>query len=116
MAYDKATAKFFSKVYQAREALRDKADKILEEYLDVAVQAKEAGDYETAMKTLQWLLEHMPADEGGKALVDTSIDKQKQIDKSGPTGPAIQIGIAIGGVGKAQKALPSVEVVDVTAK
>jgi hypothetical protein len=107
---NRENSRFFSKVYQAREALRDKADKILEEYLDIAVKAKEAGDYETAMKTLQWLLEHMPADEDGKALVDVSVDKQKQIVAAGPAGPAIQIGIAIGGV--KQKALPTIEVID----
>jgi hypothetical protein len=92
------TVGFFTKIQQAREALRDKADKIIEEYLDIAVQAKAAGDYETAYKALQWLIEHMPADEDGKGVVDTSVDKQKQ-QVAAPTGPAIQIGIKVGGTG-----------------
>lgn len=105
------TVGFFTKIQQAREALRDKADKIIEEYLDIAVQAKAAGDYETAAKALQWLIEHMPADEEGQSLVDTSVDKQKQQAQQ-QLGPAIQIGIAIGGANQAQKALPQAEIVD----
>lgn len=107
----------FPKARVARELLRDKAKQILEEYLDVAVKAKDAGDYETAYKSLQWLMEHMPQDEDGKGVVDTSVDKQKQIaDTSKPTGPQIQIGIAVGGIGHKQKALPQVTVETVDAE
>lgn len=95
----------FSKVQVAKDLLREKAQEILTEYLDVVQKAKDAGDYETAAKSLQWLIEHMPADAAGERLVDQSVDKKQQIVDRGPTGPAIQIGIAVGGVG--QKQLPA---------
>lgn len=95
---------FFSKVKVARELLREKSEEILREYLDIVQQAKVAGDYETAAKSMQWLIEHMPADEDGGRMVDQSIDKRQEVNQK-PTGPAIQIGIAVGGVGK-QLALP----------
>lgn len=101
--------KHFGKAAAIREMIRDHAQKIVEEYLDVAAKAKDAGDYETAQKALQWLMEHMPADEDGKTIVDVSVDKQKQIAAPQQTGPAIQIGIQVGGIGvTAQKALPQV--------
>lgn len=109
--------KFFNRVKIAREALREKAEEIIEEYLDVAMKAKDAGDYETAAKSLQWLIEHMPADDDGKGIVDTSVDKQKQQLVEKPAGPAIQIGIQVGGIGAGQQqpALPApkVEIIDV---
>lgn len=95
---------FFTKVAVARQLLREKSEDILNEYLDVITKAKEARDFETAAKALQWLLEHMPADENQERIVDISVDKKVQEIK-GPTGPGIQIGIMVGGAGKDQVAL-----------
>jgi phage terminase small subunit len=106
----------FSRVSAAREALRNRAEELINEYIDVAKQAKATGDYESAYKALQWLIEHLPKDENNERVVDRSADKddvqQKQI---GDTMPRIQIGIALGGVTKRTQALPSptVEVIDV---
>lgn len=102
----------FPKVKEARQVLKDRAVEILETYLQVCRDARDAGDYETAAKSLQWLIEHMPND-GGETVIDPSAAKPKVNDKALPTGPAIQIGIALGGVGQRQ-ALPPVEVIDVT--
>ncbi len=106
----------FSKVALARELLREQASKILEDYLEVVAKAKDAGDYETAAKALQWLIEHMPADEAGDRLVDVSVDKKQQQQIVQAPAP-VQIGIMVGGLGQ-QKALPKpkdkpiVEIVD----
>jgi hypothetical protein len=95
---------FFSKVKVARELLKEKAAEILEDYLDIVQKAKDAGDYETAAKSLQWLIEHMPEEEGHR-LVEVSVDKKQQVVEQGPKGPDIRIGIAVGGL-TSQKALP----------
>jgi hypothetical protein len=106
---------FFTKVKIARELLREKSEEILADYLDVVAKARDAGEYEVAAKSLQWLIEHMPADEDGKGLVDVSVDKKQQAVVQGPTGPTIQIGIQVGGLDKKQlpidkpKELPAVE-------
>jgi hypothetical protein len=101
---------FFTKIKAAREVLRDKADKILEEYLDTIQKAKDMGDYQTATKALQWLIEHMPEDEHGQRMIDAHVDKTK-VD-SRPSAPSVQIGIQLGGVGlpAATKELPEVTV------
>ena len=88
---------FFTKVRVARELLKEKSEDILKEYLDVVQQAKVAGDYESAYKALQWLIEHMPADDDGSRLVEQSVDKKQEASQQ-QTGPAIQIGIAVGGL------------------
>lgn len=96
---------FFTKVKVARELLRQKAEDIINEYMDVAAKAKDAGDYQTAAKALQWLIEHIPAEEDGTRIVDSSIDKQVapvQQDNR----PAIQIGIQVGGITPKQLAVP----------
>ena len=100
----------FSKVKVARQALRDKAEEILAEYMDTIAQAKSMGDHATAAKMLQWLLEHLPGDEDGSKMIDVGIDKNPTPVQTGPTGPTIQIGIAVGGVPNAGKALPKPEV------
>jgi hypothetical protein len=100
---------FFSKVAIARQLLKEKSEEILNEYLDVVQKAKDSGDYETAAKSLQWLIEHMPADEDGGRIVEVSVDKkQQEAVQKGPTGPTISIGIAVGGLGP-QRSLPNVE-------
>jgi hypothetical protein len=108
---------FFTKVKVARDLLRDQADVILRDYLDVVNKARDAGEYETAAKALQWLIEHMPSEDDGTRIIDTSVDKDmKPVVQE--QRPAIQIGIQVGGVrapnelsGKKQKALPSVEII-----
>jgi hypothetical protein len=95
----------FSKVQIARELLREKAEEILTEYLDVVSKAKDSGDYKTAAESLQWLMEHMPASEAGERILDTGVDKQHKIEASKTPIP-VQIGIMVGGVASTQKALP----------
>jgi hypothetical protein len=103
----------FSKVSAAREILKNRAEELINEYIDIAKQAKAAGDYESAYKALQWLIEHAPRDEDGSGVVDRSPDKDVQAPKQiEGGGPRIQIGIALGGVTKAQNALPTATVVD----
>jgi hypothetical protein len=89
-----------------------RAEEILNKYQKLIDQAAAAGDYETALRHMQHLIDHMPTDEGTR-LVDMSIDKAAQIE-SGPKGPVINIvGIKLGGV-EGNKQLPSaVEVIDV---
>jgi hypothetical protein len=87
----------------ARQALREKIDDLIEEYIQLAMDAKAQGDFETAEKTLRWLLEHAPADEDGQKTFDPSIDKAPSKEsKSG--GPSIRVGIMVGGI--EAKALP----------
>ena len=99
----------FSSVRKAREALRARAEELLEGYINTIKMAVAAGDYETATKAYQYLLEHMP-DEDGTRLIDQSIDKPKV--EAGSKGPSHYIGIAIGGI--PQKHLPpAVDAIDV---
>jgi hypothetical protein len=110
----KDAVKYFSKVRIARQLLREKSEEILSEYLDNVAKARDAGQHEVALKALQWLIDHMPADDDGGRLVDQSVDKKQEVVEKGPTGPAIQIGIALGGLGGTQKALPKPNDVIVT--
>lgn len=102
----------FSKVHEAREALRLRANEIINELMDVAKQAKASGDYESASKTLMWLVEHMPAANDGTRLVDHSPDKAPPVTQQQDTRPSISIGIALGGLGN-PKELPPAEVIEV---
>lgn len=104
----------FSKVKAARELLRERASEILQQYLAVVAEAQAAGNYEVAAKSLQWLIEHMPREDDGSGVVERSVDKEQQQIQA-PTGPAIQIGIQVGGVTRQtlpaateDKALPEV--------
>lgn len=94
--------RLFSKVKAARELLREKAESIINEYLDVAMRAKEVGDYKTATQALQWLLEHMPSEEDGTKVVDTGVDIKQPVVEVKNDRPAIQIGIQVGGIAKGQ--------------
>ncbi len=94
---------YFPKVRQAREALRERALEILTTYIDTIKLAQEAGDYDVATKSLQWLMEHMPAEDKDRML-DVSIDKQAVSDKKDV--PHITVGFQIGGVES--------EIIDVT--
>jgi hypothetical protein len=109
----KLTRPHFSSVKKAREALKERAVEILEAYMSLAAQAAAEKDFETAADILWKLLDHAPADEGGDRVIDSSASKPPKTIEQGPSGPAIQIGIALGGIGP-QKALPSVEVIDVS--
>ena len=106
----KSTRKYFSSVAAAREALRVRSHEILKLYLANAKRAMKAGDHEVVMKSLQWLMEHAPADEAGQRMVESSVDKV--VEARGSTGPTIQLGFNLGGM-PVQKALPTVEVIEV---
>jgi hypothetical protein len=103
---------YFKKVKVARELLREKAEELLEEYLLTVKQAQSSGQPEVALKALQWLIEHMP-DDDGERMIDASIDKKVEAPKI-DTRPTVQIGINLGGVGTNQKKLPQAkaEVID----
>ena len=100
----------FPRVREAREALAARALELFELQMQIARDALANGEFEQANKAVQFLMEHMPKDSEGNTLLDPSVDKVQV--KQGPTGPTIQIGIALGS--KQIKALPSVEVIDVT--
>lgn len=108
---------FFNKVKIARELLRDKAEEIFTEYMEVIKLAKERGDHKVAAESLQWLIEHMPADDTGERMIATGIDKQQQQVQQ-DTRPAIQIGIQVGGVTpiNQKKALPAIKAEVIDAK
>lgn len=96
----------FPKVAQAREALKERAIEVLETYLAVIAEARAAGEFDVATRSLQWLMEHMPSADDGVKIIDQSIDKPKI---EAPSGPSINIGFALGGMGE-QKSLPPVTI------
>lgn len=104
-----------SKARSVREGLLDKAQEIMDLYLNTIVEAREAGEYEQALKGLQFILEHMPADKTtGERVLDHSVDKQPKEDGRRNRGPSIKIGIA---VAPGPKQLgPTTEVVDAEVK
>lgn len=107
----------FSKVRQAREALRERADELIDKYLQVVDFAIAKGDAESAYKALQWLLDHLPAEDDGSRVFDRSVDKVPPTSDSGSSAPAINIGIALGGIPERKpKALPKAEVIDMEKK
>lgn len=106
---------YFNKVRIARELLKEKSEEILKQYLQVVDEARNAGDFETAAKALQWLLDHMPADEEGGRLVEQSVDKKQQVIEK-TAGPTVKIGIAVGGVAQQQGALPKPDDIIVTSE
>ena len=107
----KAGGQEFPKVREAREALRQKAIGIWERYEDMIAKAVAAGDYETANDAYQFLITHMPADEDGTKMIDTSVDKaQRETRRSAPT---VNIGLQLGGVAQVPLLPPAIEVIDV---
>lgn len=93
----------FSSVKKAREALRGQALQLLEEYKAMIKAAAASGKYEEALKAMQWLIDHVPA-EDGERIFDTSVDKPAQAE--GPKGPVVQIAqFQLGGLGEAKEAL-----------
>lgn len=105
----KAKYSYFSKVKMAREILREKALEILAKYELIIDKALEKGDFETAAKHTQWLLEHMPNEEGER-LIDPSAAKPKEVERG--SGPSIQIGLVLGGLSETKK-LPPSDLIDV---
>jgi hypothetical protein len=104
----------FSSVRKARALLKERAEELLNKYIKIVDQAAAAGDFETAQKGIQWLVDHIPS-EDGERVFDISVDKIVQDSKT--SGPAIQIGVVIGGMG--QNALPessTLKVIDVPAE
>lgn len=96
---------YFPKVRQAREALAEKAKDILQQYLDVIQDARDAGNVEVAAESLQWLMEHMPEVENER-MIDVHIDRQA-LEKA-PVGPSINIGFQLGGMPALNGGLPAV--------
>lgn len=81
-------------VKKARQALLERSHEILEEYRTAIKMAIAHGKYAEGLAAYQWLLDHMPAEEGVR-VVDVSVDKQVHAD-TGPKGPIIQIGVQLG--------------------
>lgn len=98
---------YFPRVREARELLRERAQEIMESYLAICAEARQAGHQEVALNALQWLIEHMPAEEGVR-VIDPSAAVQPKLE--GPQGPQIAIGINLG---TGPKALPEAQVIDV---
>jgi len=103
---------YFPKVKKARQALKEHAEEIYQEYRQAIQTALSAGEYEPALKAYQHLLDHMP-EEDGERLLDASVDKVKPID-SGPNGPVINIGLRIGGTEPVKQLDPVI--IDVLSK
>ena len=110
MARDKIST-VFPRAREAREALKDKALVIFDLYIRLIENAMQAQDYETAEKALRFLQEHMPKDDDGTTMLDSSVDK-KENKSSLPVGPNINIGFAIGGL-RSPQALPDVTVEEI---
>lgn len=100
----------FPKVREAREALRAKAVELYEQYDQAIKDALAAQQFVVAIEAMQWLMEHMPADEQGVTMVDISVDKPKMVETK--VGPAINIGFALGGIASETKQLEAA-VIDV---
>lgn len=95
----------FSSVRKAREAIRERAKELIDLQITIIKAALTNGDFETAAKANQFLLEHT-TDEDDTPLLAPSVDKAK-IESTGTKGPSIHIGgIIIGGLGEGAKSLP----------
>lgn len=92
----------FPKVKEAREALKARAMELFDLQIQIILAAVANKDYESASKANQWLLDHIPADDGVR-MFDGSVDKE--VSNQGQLGPTIQIGIALGAAPE-PKALP----------
>lgn len=93
----------FSKIKEARKALLAEAEAIRDLYMTNLKDAMAEGQHDVAQEGLQWLMEHMPADEDGIRIIDQGIDKPKAEAKGG-SGPIINIGVQLGGLKR--EALP----------
>lgn len=102
----------FGTARAARELLRQRAEQIIKNYMEMAALAVAAGDYESAQKAYSDLAKHIPKDDDGSTAFDPDIDR-KVIAESKHGGPAIQIGVAIGGLNRALPE-PTIEIVEIT--
>lgn len=102
---------YFPKVKEARDAIKAKALDLFELQLKLIMEAVNKGEIEAALDANQWLMEHMPNEDGDR-MIDPSGAKAPKEVETGPKGPTIQIGIALGGVGTKQ--LPSANIIDIT--
>lgn len=93
----------FSRVREAREALRERANEFIDKYIQIVDFAIAKGDAESAYKAMQWLIDHIPADENGERIFDRSVDKVPPESSPAPAAPPIQIGIALGGITQPKK-------------
>lgn len=100
----------FSKVKEAREALRGRAESLLDQLELIIKDAHANGEFEIAIEGIKWLIEHMPPDEDGVTILSPSIDKVKLGEKT--SGPTINVGFALGGIVNS-KALPPAKVIDI---
>ena len=99
----------FPAVRKARESLKAKADQILDEYLIAIKLAISSGKYEEGLKAYQWLLDHIPGD-NGERIFEASSDKPHPVE--GQKGPLIQIGFKLGGVNEIPKITQGVVIED----
>lgn len=78
----------------AREKLQGVASRYVEIHLQSAEKALKNGDYDAARKACEWAMENLSADGDDGKQVRIIAPK----DQPAPTLPAIQIGIALGGL------------------
>jgi len=109
MARASGDERFFPKVREAREALRDKALALHELHMEIVQLAIDKGDLETAAGEVRWLTEHMPKGDNNERMIDESAAKPKVTE--GPRGPSVNIGFALGGID--QPKLPPAVTIDV---
>lgn len=100
----------FPKVAEAREAIKAKALAMADLYEKAIKDAMAAGEYEAALKAMQWFLEHTPSHDG-ISVIDAGVDSKAA--QKGPAGPKIQIGIKLDGMGAQPKELPAITVIDI---
>ncbi len=100
--------KYFPKVKAAREKLAARAQELIDLQFKIIKDAMKAEKFEVAASANQWMIEHLPS-EDGVTILDQGIDKPKVVEAK--TGPSINIGFALGGM--PQKALPAVVEVDI---
>lgn len=110
-SFNKSPERAFSRIREAREVLRARAEEFVVMQLRIIEAAIKGGDFETAAKANQWLMEHTPADSEGLRMIESSIDKIKEVGSGKNLGPQINIGFNLGGT--PQKALPEVQVIEV---
>lgn len=101
---------YFSKVKEAREALKERANELIDTQFRIINEAILGKNFEVAAKANQFLLEHLASDDEGVRVLDVSIDKVVKSD--GPSGPMIQIGLSLGGMTQ-PAALPPLPVITV---
>lgn len=98
----------FSKSREARELLAARALELLESYISLAAEAKDAGEFEVAADIYWKLIDHNPRQDG-IGIVDSPASKPVEV--SGPKGPQISIGVMLGGM--KPKELEQSSVIDV---